>query len=114
MSPFGIAFWIDRRGQDVPVHGDREVGPDVVRGVVGEQTCAVGLEDEIDRRGAVLVGSDGGRRDLVAAEQRRVLRRIDRLADCDRGVAERNELDLAGVAEHPAHRLDVGRVDDAG
>ena len=105
----------DRRGHDGVVERDREIGADVLRRVVGELVLTVVLEHEVDGRSAVLVGADGRRGDLVAAEQRWVLLRVEDLVGRGLGRPEGNEVEQAGLADQVADGLgvrDAGQLDD--
>ena len=72
--PFGMEFWMTGAEITLVVEGDREVLADVARRC-SRRTCSCpsSLRTKSTAGPAVLVRADGRRRDLVAAEQRRVL-----------------------------------------
>ena len=104
---------LDRRRGDHPlVEGDREELADVLGGVLGEELTArlrpIVLELEVDREAVVLVLAHGGRGDLVATEQRRVLIAWEHLAGGRRAcVPSGTKSSWPVVPDEPADGIDV-------
>jgi hypothetical protein len=96
------------RRDDLAVEDDREVVADVAGRVVGEELRALVLQGEGDDALAELVGADRGACQLLTGEQRRELRLVDRVALLLGDLAERDEVETAGLSDESPDRLGIG------